>query len=102
MAFEPEVKDFNDQDKSGAMEVTAVMQQLEELDHAAQRSVAVEVESALESGLGDEGGLVDEVGRARILDLCTQVHQSCKRLDNVAKQKKITWIRFDSQNRIRR
>ena len=42
-AFEPE--DLNKQN-SGAMEVTALVQQLEELDQAAQRSVAAEVESA--------------------------------------------------------
>ena len=44
-AFEPETEDLNKQ-TSGAMEVTALMQQLEELDQAAQRSVAAEVESA--------------------------------------------------------
>ena len=50
-AFEPETRDLNDE-RSGAMEVTALMQQLEELDQAAQRSVAAEVEPALESRLG--------------------------------------------------
>ena len=40
--------------------------QLEELDQAAQRSVAAEVESALESRLGDGACLVDEAGRSRM------------------------------------
>ena len=44
----------------GAMEVAALIQQLEELDQAAQRSVAAEVESAVEAGL------VDDTGRARV------------------------------------
>ena len=90
-AFDPEPKDFNDKEKSGAMEITALMQQLEELDHAAQRSVAVEIESALESGLGpgSEGGLVDDAGRERILQICREVHESCKRLDEPGRKHKL-------------
>ena len=57
---------FNPDDIPGAsetaasLEVTALMQQLEDLDQAAQRSVAAEVESAVESGaclIDDAGGL---------------------------------------------
>ncbi|CAK0891326.1 unnamed protein product, partial [Prorocentrum cordatum] len=70
------LKGPGDQEASGAMEVPAVMQQPEELDHAAQRSVAAEVESALESGLGDEGDLVGVFGRARALDARGKIWQS--------------------------
>ena len=47
-AFEPEPRDLNAENQ-GSMEVTALMRQLQELDEAAERSVAAEVESALES-----------------------------------------------------
>ena len=56
--------------------------QLEELDQAAQRSVAAEVESALEGRLGEAACLVDEAGRARILEICEKVRRSCARLDD--------------------
>ena len=74
-AFEPQAQDLN-QERSGAMEVVSLMRQLEELDKAAQRSVAAEVESALESG----ACLVDESGRARILALCQEIRRSCEKL----------------------
>ncbi|CAK0796442.1 unnamed protein product, partial [Prorocentrum cordatum] len=75
-AFEPETQDLNTK-HSGAMEVTALMQQLEELDHAAQRSVALEIESAAEARLGDGACLVDHAGRERILELCEKIHKKC-------------------------
>ena len=53
-------------ERSDAMEVTKLMQQLVELDQAAQRSVAAEVESALEPCSGDAACLADDAGRARI------------------------------------
>ena len=62
-AFEAEVQDLNSGNR-GAMEVATLMQQLEELDQAAQRSVAAEVESALESRWGEAACLVDEGGQA--------------------------------------
>ena len=71
------------------MEVAALMQQLEELDQAAQRSVAAEVESALESRLGEAACLVDEAGRARILEVCQKVRQSCARLDEAERKGKL-------------
>ena len=64
----------------GAMEVTALMQQLEELDQAAQRSVAAEIESAVESRLGEAAVLVDDAGRERILEICKKVRKSCARI----------------------
>ena len=87
-AFEPETEDLNKQN-SGAMEVTALMQQLEELDQAAQRSVAAEVESTLESRLGEAACLVDEAGRARILEVCKKVRESCVTLDKEERSGKL-------------
>ena len=52
------------------------MRQLEELDQAAQRSVAAEVESAIEGG----ACLLDEAGRERVLALCKQVRNAARRL----------------------
>ena len=83
-AFEPEMQDLNGGTR-GSMEVASLMQQLEELDQAAQRSVAAEVESALESRLGDAACLVDDAGRERILAICDKVRKSCARIDDAEK-----------------
>ena len=84
-AFETEAQDLNG-DNSGVMEVATLMQQLEELDQAAQRSVAAEIESAVETDLVREGAcLVDEAGRARILEICQKIRKSCVRLDDAEK-----------------
>ena len=87
-AFEPETQDLNGENR-GAMEVAALMQQIEELDQAAQRSVAAEVESALEGRLGEAACLVDEAGRARILEICEKVRKSCARLDDAEREGKL-------------
>ena len=87
-AFEPEARDLHGGNQ-GSMEVVALMQQLEELDQAAQRSVAAEVESALESQLGEAACLVDDAGRARILGICNKVRKSCARLDEADKRGKL-------------
>ena len=67
-AFEPDLQDLNG-GSPGSMEVASLMQQLEELDNAARRSVAAEVESAVESRMADAAHGVDDAGRARILDM---------------------------------
>ena len=56
-------------ESTASLEVAALMQQLEDLDAAAQRSVAAEVESAVEGG----ACLTDEAGRARVLELCKAI-----------------------------
>ena len=66
-----------DTEAAAVMEVAALERQLEDLDHAAQRSVAAEVESAIEGG----GCLLDEAGRDRVLALCSKVRQTAVRLD---------------------
>ena len=78
--FEPEVRDLNEKG-SGDVEVTALMQQLEELDEASRRSVAAEAESLLASDAMESGaGLMDEDGRRRIAEMAQNVRQRCKRL----------------------
>ena len=65
-AFETHVGDLNEAKTSGTLEVVALINQLEQLEQTAQRSVAAEAETALESG----ATLPDEAGRERILALC--------------------------------
>ena len=67
------------------MEVAALQNQLEEIESATQRSVAAEVESAIESG----AALVDEAGRGRILQLCRDVRQKAAKLSVPERQHKI-------------
>ena len=63
-AFEPQVADLNERN-SATSEIVALLNQLEDLDATAQRSVASEVESAIEGG----ACLTDDVGRTRILNI---------------------------------
>ena len=60
----------------GVMEITSLMEQLQELDATAQRSVAKETEFALESG----AALIDKAGRERILELCCAVRKGAEKL----------------------
>ena len=87
-AFDPDAGDLSNK-HTGSMQVAALMQQLEELDQVAQRSVAGEVESALESQLGEGACLVDEAGRQRILEICEKVRKSCARLGDAEKKCKL-------------
>ena len=87
--FEPEVRDLNEKG-SGDVEVTALMQQLEELDEASRRSVAAEAESLLASDAMESGaGLMDEDGRRRIAEMAQNVRQRCKRLCEREKKGKL-------------
>lgn len=73
------------QESSACLEVTALMQQLEELDNAAQRSVTAEVESAIESG----ACLVDDAGRERILDICKEIRSHAAKLSQPERMHKL-------------
>ena len=83
-AFEPQVEDVNP-DTSGAAEITSLMQQLEDISYAAERSVATEVEAALEGG----ACLVDDAGRERILDMCKDIRKRCEKLSKPERQQKL-------------
>ena len=63
------------------MEVVALINQLEALEEAAEKSVAAELETMLE---GDQCGLRDAVGRERILEMCKEIRRGCQRLDTPA------------------
>ena len=71
-ALDPDVQDFNEND--GSLQVASLMRQLEDLQNASRRSVAAELESALENG----AGLIDEAGRERTLQLCKDLKKTVK------------------------
>ena len=73
------------QESSASLEVAALMNQLEDLDNAAQRSVAAEVESAIEGG----ACLVDDAGRERILTLCQEIRAQATKLSHPDKLYKL-------------
>ena len=55
------------------------------MQDATKRSIAVEVESAIEGG----ACLVDEAGRDRILEICRGIRQSATKLSHHQRQKKL-------------
>ena len=70
---------------SACMDVAALQSQLEQLQDATKRSIAAEVESAIEGG----ACLVDEAGRDRILEICRGIRQSATKLSHHQRQKKL-------------
>ena len=96
-AFEPQVADLNER-ISATAEVVALLNQLEDLDATAQRSVASEVESVIEGG----ACLTDDVGRTRILDICREVRQifaglNASETNNKLEEnlRKLRWVKLD-------
>ena len=83
-ALEPEVHDFNTESE-GTQEVVALLEQLRELENAAARSVATEMESAAQ----EESTLIDHLGRKRILALCDEIRQQSQRLSSDEKRAQI-------------
>ena len=61
------------------------MEMLEDLENNAQRSVAAEIESSLESG----ACLVDDAGRERILAICTKIRAQAAKLSHPEKMRKL-------------
>ncbi|CAE7805362.1 unnamed protein product, partial [Symbiodinium sp. CCMP2592] len=76
LAMEPEVEDFNGGKNNVARLVTTLLTKLEELQHAGNRAIALEMEGWVD---WQETGL-DHLGRARILKLCEEIHANCKTL----------------------
>ena len=72
-------------ESSASLEVASLKHQLEELDSASARSVAAEVESAIEGG----ACLPDDAGRERILELCSKVRASVKKLSQPDRLRKL-------------
>ena len=76
LALEPQVQDFNEQGKEASLAIVSLLQKLEQLEQAGARSVALEMESVVD----EQRTLVDYLGRAKILQLCRDVHETCKQL----------------------
>ncbi|CAJ1441410.1 unnamed protein product [Effrenium voratum] len=76
LALEPQVQDFNEQGKEASLAIVSLLQKLEPLEQAGARSVALEMESVVD----EQRTLVDYLGRAKILQLCREVHETCKQL----------------------
>jgi hypothetical protein len=70
---------------SACLEVAALQNQLDDIASATKRSIAAEVESAIEGG----ACLVDEAGRERILEHCRALRKSAAKLSLPERQQKI-------------
>ena len=68
--------DFNESRTDACSRIVLLLHKLEELEAAGARSVAVEMESVVD---GQET-LIDHVGRKRILELCQEIHESCRKV----------------------
>ena len=94
------------QQSSTCLEVAALQHQLEEIQGATKRSIAAEVESAIEGG----ARLVDEAGRERILEMCKDLRKHAQRLSQPERLAKLqaelqkaalgheTWQRTDGES----
>ena len=71
-ALDPDVPDFNEND--GSLQVASLRRQLEDLQNASRRSVAAELESALEN----DAGLIDEAGRDTLSNTAMTLTNSVK------------------------
>ena len=85
LAMEPQVQDFNSRGREVSMMLVGMLQKLEELEHAGARSVALEMESMVE----EQRTLVDHLGRKNILELCRQIHESCRQLSAAEQQRRL-------------
>ncbi|CAE7197789.1 tkt [Symbiodinium sp. CCMP2592] len=85
LAMEPQVEDFNSRGQEISTLVVSMLQKLEELQDAGARSVALEMETMVE----EQRTLVDHLGRQHILELCRQIHESCRQLSAAEKQSRL-------------
>ena len=84
-AMEPTVSDFNDRRNDMCNKIVMLLQKLEELEAAGARSVAVEMESLVD----EEETLIDHLGRQRILALCQEIQESCRKLSSQELRRKL-------------
>ena len=73
------------QQSSTCLEVAALQQQLDDIQSATKRSIAAEVESALEGG----ARLVDDAGRERLLEMCRDLRKHATRLSQPERMGKL-------------
>ena len=73
------------QQSSTCLEVAALQQQLDDIQSATKRSIAAEVESALDHG----ARLVDDAGRERLLEMCKDLRSHATRLSQPERMRKL-------------
>ena len=73
------------QQSSTCLEVAALQQQLDDIQSATKRSIAAEVESALDDG----ARLVDDAGRERLLEMCKDLRNHATRLSQPERMRKL-------------
>ena len=110
LAMEPQVEDFNSHGREVSMMLVGMLQKLEELEHAGARSVGLEMESMVD----EQRTLVDHLGRKNILELCRQIHESCRQLSAAEQQRRLEqelrdavmgksrWLRAPEAERVQR
>ena len=75
-ALESEVKDFNEENTDVNTKIVSLLEKIDELESAGARSVSVELATLM----GEDTTLVDHLGRQRILQLCDEVQETCRKL----------------------
>ena len=84
-AMESQVKDFNEENTDVSTKIVSLLEKIDELEAAGARSVSVELATLM----GDDTTLVDHLGRQRILQLCDEVQETCRKLSAADARRKL-------------
>ena len=84
-AMESQVKDFNEEKTDVSTKIVSLLEKIDELEAAGARSVSVELATLM----GDDTTLVDHLGRQRILQLCDEVQETCRKLSAADARRKL-------------
>ena len=84
-AMESEVKDFNEEKTDVSSKIVSLLEKIDELESAGARSVSVELATLM----GEDTTLVDHLGRQRILQLCDEVQETCRKLSAADARRKL-------------
>ena len=84
-ALESQVKDFNENKTDVCSKIVSLLEKIDELEAAGARSVSVELATLM----GEDTTLVDHLGRQRILQLCDEVQETCRKLSAADARRKL-------------
>ena len=84
-ASESQVKDFNEDKTDVSSKMVSLLEKIDELEAAGARSVSVELATLM----GEDTTLVDHLGRQRILQLCDEVQETCRKLSAADARRKL-------------
>ena len=84
-AMESQVKDFNEEKTDVSTKIVSLLEKIDALEAAGARSVSVELATLM----GDDTTLVDHLGRQRILQLCDEVQETCRKLSAADARRKL-------------